>query len=74
VSSKRAIRRKACEGKTRYTSFSEAASALRGFLRQFTAGGWPMSAYRCKFCSGFHFGHVPAEALAARKQARGAAR
>jgi hypothetical protein len=66
VSSKRAIRRKACEGKTRFASFIDAAAALRTFLRAVRSDGWPMSAYRCRFCNGFHFGHVPTKSLQAR--------
>ena len=69
MSSKRAIRRQACDGKTRFPTFSDAANALRGFLRLASSDGWPMSPYRCRFCSGFHFGHVPAKALAARQRA-----
>jgi hypothetical protein len=70
MSSKRAIRRKACEGKTRFESFAAAARALRAFLRKVGNEGWPLNAYRCRFCNGFHFGHVPTNALAARKARR----
>jgi hypothetical protein len=69
MSSKRAIRRKACDGKTRFASFAEANGALRAFLRKVASvasARWPMSAYRCKFCNGFHFGHVPVKAQKAR--------
>lgn len=69
MSSKRAIRRKACDGKTRFASFAEASGALRAFLRNVGNQGWPMGAYRCKFCNGFHFGHVPTKALTARRAA-----
>jgi hypothetical protein len=69
MSSKRAIRRKACDGKTRYTSFAEAAGAMRTFLRHVGNDGWPLSPYRCRFCNGFHFGHVPTKALLGRAQA-----
>lgn len=67
MSSKRAIRRKACDGKTRFTSYGEAAGALRALLRKVSNDGWPMSVYSCRFCSGFHFGHVPVEQLRARR-------
>jgi hypothetical protein len=66
MSSKRALRRKACDGKTRYGTFAAAAKALRGFRRYGGVDGWPRSAYPCSFCGGFHFGHVPAEQLKAR--------
>jgi hypothetical protein len=72
MSSKRAIRRRACDGKTRFTSFAAAAGALRLLLRAGGYDGWPMNAYRCKFCNGFHFGHVPAKAIAARRHEKGA--
>lgn len=70
MSSKRAIRRKSCEGKTRYASFQVAASALRAFLRKAKPDdNWPLQAYRCQFCNGFHFGHVPVDQLRARRAA-----
>lgn len=68
MSSKRAIRRNACEGKTRFESFREAAGALRAFLRKASSDGWPMCPYRCGFCNGFHFGHVPVKHLEARRR------
>lgn len=69
MSSKRAIRRNSCDGKTRFGSFNEAAGALRALVRKIGNEGWPLQAYRCNFCNGFHFGHVPAKALAARRAA-----
>ncbi len=69
MSSKRATRRRSCEGKTRFSSFNEAARALRALVRKIGNEGWPMHAYRCSFCNGYHFGHVPAKALAARRAA-----
>lgn len=69
MSSKRAIRRKACDGKTRFATFADAAAALRAFVRKVGNEGWPLSAYRCRFCNGFHFGHVPVKAIIARKDA-----
>jgi hypothetical protein len=68
MSSKRAIRRAACDGKTRFATFGEAAGALRAFLRKASSDGWPLSPYRCKFCNGFHFGHVPVKQLEARRR------
>jgi hypothetical protein len=65
VSSKRAIRRKACKGKQRFESLGDAWTALRSLIRR-QAPTRPMNAYPCKFCGGFHFGHTPAELLKAR--------
>lgn len=69
MSSKRAIRRKSCDGKTRFESFAAAAGALRAFLRKVGNDGWPLSPYRCRFCNGFHFGHVPVKVHAGRRSA-----
>jgi hypothetical protein len=55
VASKRAVRRRACEGKIRYGSAAEALerrAALHGGKSQ-------LGAYRCRFCGGFHLGHAP---------------
>jgi hypothetical protein len=71
MSSKRAIRRKACDGKTRFTSFAAANTALRLLLRAAGSDGWPMSAYPCSTCGGFHFGHTPAKAITARRREKG---
>jgi hypothetical protein len=67
MSSKRAVRRKSCEGKTSFPTYADAAGALRAFLRKANSDGWPLSPYRCRFCNGFHFGHVPVEALVPRR-------
>lgn len=68
MSSKRAIRRKACKGKQRFESLGDAWTALRAVLRGDRKRGKApeaMNAYRCKFCGGFHFGHTPAATLKA---------
>ncbi len=70
MSSKRRIRRKSCTGKTRYLSFKEAEHAMTGFIRRQSGSDWPLSPYRCKFCNGFHFGHVPLAQIKARAAAR----
>lgn len=67
MSSKRRLRRNACDGKVRYTSFPEARHAMHSVIRHMGNGGWPMEPYHCEFCKGFHFGHVPAAKLKARK-------
>lgn len=62
MSSKRAIRRKSCKGKQRFTSLDAAWSALRSIVRRNRSKGvepGAMNAYACKFCGGFHFGHTP---------------
>jgi hypothetical protein len=71
MSSKRAIRRRACDGKTRFGSFAAASAALRRLLRSGGYDGWPMSAYPCPSCGGFHYGHTPAKAIAARRHQKG---
>jgi len=55
MSSKRAKRRKECERKSRYTEYGahKRAAALAH------ATGQRISAYRCKWCGGWHVGHTP---------------
>ena len=57
MSSKRAIRRRSCEGKHRHLSWDAANAALRSLLRRRGDQGH-LQAYRCPFCRGFHFGHT----------------
>ena len=57
MASKRAIRRRACEGKHRYTTQTDALKALRHQPKGKGFGG--MHTYHCKFCQGFHLGHPP---------------
>ena len=68
MASKRAIRRRACEGKRRYATQKAAGDALSKHRKGI---GW-MIAYHCKFCHQFHLGHPPRkvrEAIAARQDA-----
>lgn len=58
MASKRAQRRKACDGKQRFESSQQAMGALMRLKRGKPDAGF-MNAYRCKFCGGFHFGHPP---------------
>lgn len=53
-------RRKACEGKRRYDTRTEAKAGLKNFVRM-QGHGHPgtLRAYRCEFCEKFHFGHAP---------------
>lgn len=56
MSSKRAIRRRACSRKIRH----ETEAAARGHIGQLhKRKGWQghMNAYRCSFCGGWHVGH-----------------
>lgn len=54
MSSKRRVRRKACEGKVRYETFAQARSAA--FLRSRDTGEWIVP-YRCRFGKHYHIGH-----------------
>lgn len=58
MSSKRAIRRKACKGKTRYGSAKDATVAIRNLHRAKGPQGF-MTPYKCQFCGAWHFGHPP---------------
>lgn len=59
MSSKRRIRRKACKGKRRYATAAEAGNAAWHVDQKSALGGRVLHAYRCKFCNGYHFGHMP---------------
>jgi hypothetical protein len=59
VNSKRALRRRSCDGKVRYTEFGAARWAMHRMLRHEGSDGARMNVYRCRFCRGFHFGHAP---------------
>lgn len=53
MASKRRIRRKACEGKARHLTAEHAMIALRKTRQP------DMNVYRCRFCGGYHIGHLP---------------
>ena len=55
MSSKRAIRRKACEGKIKHNSRNDAWAARR----KLPFDESPMNIYKCKFCKKWHIGHRP---------------
>jgi hypothetical protein len=59
MSSKRAIRRRACKGKVRHETIE--AALVHTCARSIATRGdqGPMNAYRCAFCGGFHIGHRP---------------
>lgn len=56
MASKRRLRRKSCEGKIQFPDKETAMKACYSYKRKF---GQFMTAYPCKFCSGWHFGHPP---------------
>jgi hypothetical protein len=56
MSSKRHLRRKACENKRKFPSQEAAFACLRKFPRPVLAVR-SMRIYRCQFCGGFHIGH-----------------
>lgn len=58
MSSRRAIKRRACDGKVRYPSQRAAQAAIGRLRRNTGATGW-FSAYKCDRCGMFHFGHAP---------------
>jgi hypothetical protein len=67
MSSKRAQRRRACEGKRGFETIEDAKAAAREYALSF---GDSLTPYRCRFCGRFHVGHPPKEvrqAIAARR-------
>lgn len=58
MSSKRAIRRRACNGKVRHASAQDAHAAMKHLHRDKGDQG-AMNAYHCQFCGGYHIGHRP---------------
>lgn len=59
MSSKRAIRRRACQGKVRHAEETHAYAALRSLhARGRVAVHEHMGVYRCGFCGGWHTGHL----------------
>jgi hypothetical protein len=54
MASKRALRKKSCEGKIRFATNDNAMKAAVSYMRKF--GGW-MKPYRCRFCGHYHIGH-----------------
>lgn len=55
MSSKRAIRRRACTGKRAYPSEAEAISGC--IALKIHSGDNNIRAYKCKFCRQWHTGH-----------------
>lgn len=67
MSSKRRIRRNACQGKKQYTDKAEADRACRVL---FAKERWPMTVYRCQFCGAWHVGHMPRKNIRAMRERR----
>lgn len=56
MSSKRAVRRRACDGKIRHVN--ERGAVLHAIeLRKKDNADRYLNIYKCKFCSGWHVGH-----------------
>lgn len=58
MSSKRALRRKQCDGKARHAEQAGARIALRR-LREMHGHTGQLSPYHCPHCGGWHVGHTP---------------
>ena len=56
MASKRALRRRSCEGKRRYPS---PAAAQRDAAKLARERGGAIDAYPCAFCGRWHVGHTP---------------
>lgn len=52
----RAAMRRACEGKRRYSSETEAYAAKKSLMAK---DGARMNFYSCPLCQGWHVGHTP---------------
>lgn len=59
MASKRGLRRKACDGKRRYTSQEQAEAVARDTANYNHRHNdyCFIAAYRCPFCNGWHVGH-----------------
>ncbi len=68
MSSKRALRRKQCERKTRFETKDEALASARH--TRAVSGRGPVAAYRCRFCGGWHVGHLNKNQIRAMAQRR----
>jgi hypothetical protein len=57
MSSKRNIRRKACDGKEKFDTHDEAYKKAKHIQYKYNTGF--MAPYECQFCKKWHFGHPP---------------
>lgn len=62
MASKRRLRRKACTGKVRYGTQEDCDKVMRA-VNSKSEVRQRMSAYKCKFCNGWHFGHTPKKVI-----------
>ncbi|MDA8428928.1 MAG: hypothetical protein M0T70_06695 [Geobacteraceae bacterium] len=58
MASKRNIRRRQCGRKMRFESHDLAMNAMYSVIRAGKKRGGFLHVYRCRFCSGYHFGHA----------------
>jgi hypothetical protein len=63
MASKRALRRKACLGKVRYTKFTGPGSAWESAWQYNSKHIDKIYPYRCGSCGGVHNGHTPKKML-----------
>ncbi len=70
MASKRRIRRRSCSSKIRYST-EQAAQQAKSDLRSRKPGRISMHYYKCKFCGGFHIGHMPQQMLAGLREKHG---
>lgn len=68
MSSKRARRRKSCEGKKAHETEASAHGAVLALRKQ---GHQYVNSYRCAFCGKFHIGHQPKQIRQAIAAGRG---
>lgn len=58
MASKRRIRKNACTGKRKFEDKVSALNTMHRVKRE-TKQTSHMSAYKCKFCGQYHYGHTP---------------
>jgi hypothetical protein len=58
MSSKRRLRRSACQGKRQFDTHEEALAAIESIRNNGQGGG--LIPYSCSFCHKYHIGHPPA--------------
>lgn len=66
MSSKRAIRRHSCTKKIRFSSMEKAIEFMKS-----RGNNKNEVAYKCEFCGGYHFGHLPGKKVKKMIERRG---
>ena len=56
MASKRALKRRHCSRKTRFSNQTEAVKSLIKYKKN-TVDYMGMRTYKCRFCKGWHLGH-----------------